>query len=203
MLFMAFAANLVIVICEFLALGHIKEKGDILKYYTYLQNFLAMIASLFFCVFLPVCLTAGKPVPEFMKGLRYVTTCGLLAAMFVFLIFLGAGKKVSMTEDDFLCGFRPKTANFLLHYLCPVLSLVSFLLFEREIAPSHDIWTAIAPIPSCVYWITYLILSATKSWEEPYCFASAGEKTGLRNILSVLLIPLSFIAISYFLWNIP
>ena len=48
-------------------------------------------------------------------------------------------------------------ANIILHYICPILSLVSFLLFEREIKISNGIWTAIVAIPSCIYWITYII----------------------------------------------
>ena len=122
--------------------------------------------------------------------------------MFVFIVFLGAGKKIAITEDDFLFGFSPKTANIILHYICPILSLVSFVLFEREMNLSNGIWTGIVAIPSCIYWITYIILSVTKIWEEPYNFASQGEKNNICEILSVLLIPLSFIAFSFILWNV-
>ena len=202
MLIIAFIINLIIVICELCVLGHIKGKWNILKYYTYLQNFLTVIVSLTFSVCLGVCTLTNKMVPEFIKGLRYVTTCGLLATMFIFVVFLGAGKKIEITEDDFLFGFHPRTANIILHYICPVLSCVSFLLFEKEIHISNDIWTAIAPIPSCIYWVAYLILSLTKSWEEPYNFASHGEQNKIGDVLSVALIPLSFIFISYILWNL-
>lgn len=191
-----------IIICEFLTLGHIRGKRNILKYYTYLQNFLGLIASLIFCICLIVCIVSDSTIPEFVKGLRYVATCGLLATMFVFVVFLGAGKKIAITQDDFLPGFRPKTANIILHYICPILSLVSFVLFEREMNLSNGIWTGIAAIPSCIYWIIYILLSVTKLWEEPYNFAPQGKKNNIGEFLSVLLIPLSFLAISFILWNV-
>ena len=202
MLMIAFIINLIIIICEFLTLGHIRGKRNILKYYTYLQNFIGLIVSLIFCICLIICIVSDRTIPEFVKGLRYTATCGLLATMLIFIAFLGAGKKIQITEEDFLFGFSPKTANIILHYICPILSLVSFVLFEREITLSNGIWTGIVAIPSCIYWIIYTVLSVTKLWEEPYNFASQGEKNNIGEILSILLIPLSFIAISFILWNI-
>ena len=52
MLIMALILNLVILGCELYALGHIKGKLNILKYYTYLQNFLSLIIS-FVCSVYP------------------------------------------------------------------------------------------------------------------------------------------------------
>ena len=202
MLIAAFIINVIIIICEFLTLGHIRGKRNILKYYTYLQNFIGLIVSLIFCISLIICIVSDRTIPELVKGLRYAATCGLLAAMLIFIAFLGAGKKIQITEDDFLVGFSPKTANIILHFICPILSLVSFVLFEREITLSNGIWTGIVAIPSCIYWIIYIVLSVTKLWEEPYDFASQGEKNNIGETLSVLLIPLSFIAISFVLWNI-
>ena len=201
MLITALIINTVIVISEFVTLGHIRGKQNILKYYTYLQNFLALIASLIFSVCSVVCLISGRAIPESIRGLRYVATCGLLATMFMFIVFLGSGKKIAITEDDFLPGFRPVTANIIFHYICPILSSVSFLLFEREITVSNGIWTAIAAVPSCVYWIAYMILSLTNAWDEPYNFASPGKNGKIWDILSVFLIPFSFIGISFILWN--
>ena len=202
MLIAAFIINLIIVICEFLTLGHIRGKRNILKYYTYLQNFIGLIVSFIFCICLIPCIVSDRTIPEFVKGLRYTATCGLLATMLIFIAFLGAGKKIQITEDEFVFGYSPKTANIILHYICPTLSLVSFVLFEREITLTNGVWTGIVAIPSCIYWIIYIVFSVTKRWEEPYDFASQGEKNNIGEILSVLLIPLSFVAISFILWNI-
>ena len=194
--------NLIMIVCEFCTLVRIRKKADILKYYTYLQNLLALLASIVFTVSLMIHMVSGREIPGFLRGIRYVATCGLVAAMVMFLTFLGAGKKISLTENDFLAGFSPKMANAVLHYLCPVLSVVSFVLFERELPLSDGIWTSIAAIPSCLYWIVYLVLSAAKLWEEPYAFAAQGCKNKLQEILPLALIPLLFIAISFVLWMV-
>ena len=80
--------------------------------------------------------------------------------------------------------------------------MLSFLVFERQIPPTNDIWTGIVAIPSCAYWVTYLILSAAKLWEEPYNFTPQKSKKNnhITETLSIIFIPLSFIAISYILW---
>ena len=88
MLIAAFLINLIIIICEFRTLGHIRGKGNILKYYTYLQNFIGLIVSLLFCICLIGCTVSGRTIPEFVKGLRYTATCGLLATMLIFITFL-------------------------------------------------------------------------------------------------------------------
>ena len=202
MLITALILNLVILVCELYALGHIKGKLNILKYYTYLQNFLSLITSLICSVYLTISITSGEMMPEFVKGLRYVTTCGLVATMFIFIVFLGNGKRIAMTEDDILPGFSSQKANIIFHYVCPIVSLLSFVIFERHIDLTNVIWTGIVAIPSFIYWIVYIVLSKTKLWKEPYDFTEASKKNNILEILTVLLIPLSFIAISFVLWNI-
>ena len=202
MLKMALFINLIIIILELYTLVHIRRKTDILKYYTYLQNLLELFVSCVFCISLIVCMVYSREIPEFVRGLRYVATCGLAAAMFTFLTVLGAGKKIAITEDDFHKRLSPRFANAVLHYVCPILSLVSFLFFERELLLADGIWTSIAAIPSCLYWIIYIILSVTKSWEEPYAFMTQGAKSKLQEVLTFFLLPISFIAISFVLWMI-
>ena len=202
MLECAIFINIVIVICELYILRHITGKLNILKYYTYLQNFLALMVSLIFSIVVIVCIISNRAVPEYIRGLRYIAACGLIATMFIFIVFLGRGKKVAIMEDDFLVGCNSKIANSVLHYICPILSLVSFVLFEREIPLSNGIWTSIVAIPSCLYWMIYIVLSLTKLWKEPYDFASQGDKGRLYECLPFFLIPLSFVALSFILWSI-
>ena len=201
MLKIALFVHSIIIFCELYTLGHIRRKTDLLKYYTYLQNFLTLFVSFVFFVYLVMHLVSEREIPAVLKGLRYTVTCGLVAAMFIFLVVLGAGKKMAITEDDFLGGFSPKMANAILHYICPALSLISFVLFEKELPLSNGIWTSIAAIPSCLYWIIYMILSATNLWEEPYPFAAQGGKGKMQEVLLYCLVPLSFVAISFVLWT--
>ena len=55
-------------------------------------------------------------------------------------------------------------------------------------------------IPSCLYWIIYLILSSLKLWKEPYEFSKSKNK--IYDILLFIGIPISFILISFVLWNV-
>ncbi len=202
MLICALLINVSIVFCESYALWHIKNKLNILKYYTYLQNFLALITSMIFSIAVLTCIISDTTIPEYVEGLRYIATSGLVATMFIFIVFLGAGKKSKITKDDIYPGCSPQVVNILLHYACPVLSWISFLLFEKDISLSNGIWTSIVSLPSCLYWTVYLILSLTHRWQEPYNFQSNGKKTFLPELVSFVLIPLSFIIISFLLWNI-
>ena len=202
MLKIALFINLIIIFCELYTLGHIRKKTDLLKYYTYLHNLLALLVSIVFFICLIVCMVTDREIPEFIRGIRYIATCGLVATMLMFLTILGGGKKIALTEDDFLSEFSPEIANAVLHYICPLLSLGSFVLFEREIPLLNGIWTSIAAIPSCLYWIIYIILSATKSWEEPYAFTAQESKSKIQEVIPFLLLPLLFIAISFVLWTV-
>lgn len=202
MLKMALLTNLIIIICEVYTLGHIRKKTDILKYYTYLHNLIALLVSVVFTIGLIAHMVSDREIPEFLRGLRYIATCGLVATMLIFLTILGGGKKISLTDDDFLSGFSPKIANAVLHYICPVLSVFSFLLFERELPLLNGIWTIVTAIPSCLYWIVYIILSAAKFWEEPYNFTVQESKSKIHEVLPFFLIPFLFIAISFVLWTV-
>lgn len=202
MLKMALLTNLIIIICEVYTLGHIRKKTDILKYYTYLHNLIALLVSVVFTIGLIAHMVSGREIPEFLRGLRYIATCGLVATMLIFLTILGGGKKFSLTDDDFFTGFSPKIANAVLHYICPVLSVFSFLLFERELPLLNGIWTSVTAIPSCLYWIVYIILSAAKFWEEPYDFTVQESKSKIHEVLPFFLIPFLFIAISFVLWTV-
>ena len=51
MLTAALIINIIIILCEVVTLFHIKNKRDILKYYTYLQNFIALVVSVIFTVY--------------------------------------------------------------------------------------------------------------------------------------------------------
>lgn len=200
---LALLFNLIIIGCEIYTFIKLRKKIDILKYYTYIQNFLTLVSSIIFSIYLVFAIFLNSTIPEFAKGLRYVTTCGLLATTFIYIVFLSSNSKNVITEKDFKTELSPKKANFILHYFCPIISAISFVALERQIPLNNSIWTALVMLPSCLYWIMYLILSATKLWEEPYNFSSKSKKKNiLLEILTVISLPVSFILISFVLWNI-
>jgi len=169
-LVLAIMLNIAIVLIEGAIFVKVKNKLNILKFYTFLQNFIALVISIVFCVYAVRELFGYGNVPELIKGLRYTATCGLAATMFVFAFFLAprfrSGKSNSHT--DIFGGLEPGKANILLHYLCPIISIVSFVLFERGTTLTDSELTGYAAIPSCTYWIIYIFLTVAHLWKEPY-----------------------------------
>lgn len=192
--------NVIIIISEIYVLSRLKKKRELFKYYTYLQNFLCLIVSIIFCVYIMGNMISDLVIPEYVRGLRYVVTTGLIFTSFIYIILLSPNKNNVISNKDFK-GIKGSTANIVLHYLCPLLSLISFVVFERNIDLDTNIWTLLVAIPSCLYWIIYLILSITKLWEEPYDFSSK-KNNKLLDLLIIICIPLFFIIISFILWNI-
>ena len=203
-LIMALMFNLLLIIIEGATFLKVKNKLNILKFYTFLQNFIALAISILFCGFAIIELLGYGNVPELIKGLRYTATCGLAATMFVFAFFLApkfkSGKSKSHT--DLFGGLEPKKANLLLHYICPIISIVSFLLFERGTVLTDSEWTGYAAIPSCTYWVIYIFLTITHLWKEPYGLTSSRteRKNHLIGILLLIAIPALFILLSYVLY---
>lgn len=200
-LYISLLLNLIIIVCELKTLSKIKNKIDIIKYYTYLQNLITLITSIIFSIYLVITIFNNKNIPEFVRGLRYIATCGLTATMFIYVLFLSKNKNNVLTKEDFIGNFNPKIANFILHYFCTIISLLSFIFFEKSIILTDPNWTGYAAIPSCLYWIIYLILSTFNLWKEPYYFTPK-KKNILLEIIIMLTIPLSYILISFILWNI-
>ena len=192
--------NVIIIISEIYVLSRLKKKRELFKYYTYLQNFFCLIVSIIFCVYIMGNMISDLVIPEYVRGLRYVVTTGLIFTSFIYIILLSPNKNNVISNKDFK-GIKGSTANIVLHYLCPLLSLISFVVFERNIDLDTNIWTSLVAIPSCLYWIIYLILSITKLWEEPYDF-SCKKNNKLLDLLIIICIPLFFIIISFILWNI-
>lgn len=126
------------------------------------------------------------------------------AVMFVFAIFLAprfkSGK--SQSNTDLFEGLEPKKANLLLHYICPIISIMSFLLFERGTVLTDSEWTGYAAILSCTYWILYIFLTITHLWNEPYGLMVSGteKKNHIIGILLLMAIPALFILLSYVLY---
>ena len=206
LLIVALLFNIIITACEIWALKGLRRKVDILKYYTFFQNAFALVVSIVFSIYLLMSIIGNLAIPEYIKGLRYTATTGLLTAMFVYFVILApSGKEENLlTENDFLAGYSHRKENFILHILCPMVSLLSFVCFERQITLSSSEWTGYVAIPSCLYGLIYLFLSLTHLWKEPYNFTQSKnkKKQPLLIVLNIATIPISFILISFVLWNI-
>ena len=191
-----------IVWMEWSTLRRLRRKQDLAKYYTYLSNLTAAIASALYIA----AIILGFSVSPWLKGLRFTATYMLLIAMAVFTFVLLPGGKAgnTITDEDFI-EIPPEKANLILHYLCPALSAVSFLLLERQPVLENSGWMLFAISPTIVYWTVYLILSAAKRWKDPYGFFEPSDQpknlfTALTDILIFLLIPALSMGLNYLLW---
>ena len=202
----ALALNIAIIAMECFTLSRLSCKKDILKYYTYLSNLIALIGSSVFVSVTALNLLSGSPVPVWLKGLRFTSTYMLLTAMFVFSLVLLPGHKSdnTITADDFT-GISPKLANLILHYLCPFLSAASFLMLERQPVLASPEWTLYAAIPTILYWIVYLVLTVCNLWEDPYGFSKPRKSSGtvistIADIFMFAAIPVLSMGLDHLLW---
>lgn len=198
MLIIALIINILIIVSEVYVLSKVKKKKDIIKYYTFINNLLCLIISIVFVIGL-VLYVLNYNYLDIIRGLRYVVTCNMMSVMIMYLLFIGNDKNNRLCNNDFINCFNYKIGNLFVHYICPLLSFISFIFFERDIYISNSIWTTIAAVPSILYWIVYGFLSSFKLWDEPYQFSSNNK---IVDIIKILLIPIIFIGISFILWNI-
>lgn len=184
--------NILIILLEIYVFKSIKRKKDIFKYYTFYQNLLLFLASINYLIFMNINL-------DIARGVRYVATTGAITAALIYFTLLSNNQKNRIQKKDVNKNFNPKFINFLVHGLCPVLALLNTCYFETK--PYYnvsDIWTGIAALPSIIYAIYLIYFTVTKKWDEPYEFKSKNKFT---EVLSIVLIPITFILISYFLWQ--
>lgn len=197
-LFIALILNLLVIGINTIVLLKVKRKQDIIKYYTYFHAAVLTVINIMYSIYIVLYLLFDNVIPEYIKGLKYVSICGVLMASFVYVVFLSRKESNRFNENDFN-GFNPKFANIFLHYVSPFIMLLSFVFFERSIELNNSIWTILTIIPTALYWIIYLVFSVFKVWNEPYDFSSENK---FFEIISYISIPVVFILISFIIWNI-
>lgn len=197
-LFIALILNLFVIGIDTIVLLKVKRKQDIIKYYTYFYAALLTVINIICSIYIVLYLLFDNVIPEYIKGLKYVSICGVLMASFVYVVFLSRKESNRFKVDDFK-GLNPKLANIFLHYVSPLVMLLSFVFFERSIELNNSIWTVLAIVPTALYWLMYLVFTILKVWNEPYDFSSGNK---LFEIISYISIPVAFILISFILWNI-
>jgi hypothetical protein len=198
--------NLAVMASSGITLCRLRRKKDILKYYTYLSNLIALLGSTVFVAVSLWNLISGNYTPIWLKGVRFTSTYMLVTTLFVFSLVLLPSHKSgnTITAADFI-GISPKLANLILHYLCPAISAISFILLERQPILAGSQWTLYAALPTIAYWTVYLILTATNLWKDPYGFSNFNKNNGpaispLAGAAMFLLIPAMSMGLDYLLW---
>ena len=163
---MAFAANLLMVVLELLGLYQVRSmlSWKLVVFYTQLSNLIAFGTSVLF-LFLP----AGELVL-----LRYLSTCMLMMTFCVtaFVLIPMGGKP----EKLLLSG------NGLYHHLlCPLLSLASYVFFEKHIT---SFWAVLLPAGiTLFYGLTMVALNAKRLVDGPYPFFKIKQQSALATVV--------------------
>ena len=155
------------------------------RYFTIDSNLLAALSSLVLLVTLPW-RKRGAGAPRWLWTLRLAATVGVLVTFAVVMVFLAPIRGYAYMLDG---------PDLYLHFVCPVLYALSFLLLEREagVPARQALWGL---VPVLVYGVFYLTLTvALRRWPDFYFFNQGGLWP-----LSAALVLAATAAISLGLW---
>ena len=141
-----------------------KDPLPLFRYFTVLSNILCAIASL--AVVIAWCF--GEP-PLWVLILKFAGTAAVTVTMLTVLLVLGPLShewKELLTKEQLL-----------LHLICPLLALVSLLVFERPYAPAWLIAIGFAPVPlyAVLYWYKVIHVPEERKWPDFYGFNRNGK----------------------------
>ena len=122
----ALCVNALIVVFEVIALvlSLIDQGLGSFQFYTQDSNYLAMAASLCFCVYGARHLCGKGEIPGWVHSFRYVTVSCLMVTFFVVILVL-----MPMMGENALYMLYGGSMLYQ-HTLCPLLAAVSFFAFE-------------------------------------------------------------------------
>ena len=179
----ALCANLLIVILEIIALilSLIEQGPASFLFYTQDSNYLAMAASLLFCVYAVKEMREKGVVPVWLYSLRYITVSCLMVTFFVVVFVL----MPMMGEYALVMLYRG--SMLYQHTLCPFLAVFSFFVFEmKSVLPKTDIIKAL--IPTFIYALITIILNICKVVNGPYPFLMVYSQPWYMSILWCIII---------------
>lgn len=135
------------------------------KFYTQLSNLFTLVVSGGFVAY-GICLLVYKKlnIPMWLKLLRFMSTSCLALTIIVVVAVLAPMTGAGGYQILMFTG-----SSIIHHFLCPVLSIVSFVFFELkpELKLCHTIY---ALIPTVAYAVVLLALNLFKVLEGPYPF---------------------------------
>lgn len=162
------------------------SRKSFFRYFTTLSNLLCALAS----AVVIVCQLCGG-LPMWAIVFKYVGTCAVTVTMMTVLLFL-----LPLSKDWKLVLWG---GDLVLHLICPLLALVSFIFFEKQPMPA---WVIILGVLSVVlYGLLYcrkvIFAPEERRWNDFYCFNMHGKWK-----LSCVLMLLGSALIALALWAV-
>lgn len=180
---LALASNIVLIVLAGLGLYFSIVDKNAFLYYSDNAGMFALISSIIYAI---VILT--KKEPNFLSlALRYVSTTCLV------LTFVGTFYVATTTGENYLDSFI-KGSHLFNNLLCPIVSFVSFTMFEgdRRLNKKKTIWYAL--IPTVIYGIIMLVCNVTNAFTGPYSFMMINDNpVYLTVIVFVVTIILNYV----------
>lgn len=149
-----------------------------LQYYTIDSNIFACVSS----IFLVAALLIKRKTPKWVHRLRFYATSCITVTFVVVLVILIP-----------LAGFRRlpellfRGPNLWQHTVCPLLSIISFIFFEKEVKLEKD-QSMYALVPTLIYGIVTLILNFLRTITGPYVFLLVYEQSGWMTFMWMIII---------------
>ncbi len=192
----AIIVNGCIVILEIIGfILSIKGLGlSMFQYYTQDSNYFALFASVLFEIFAIRSLVKNQSLPNWVASVRYMATCCLSLTFLVVLFVL-------IPMSGFTNALFMLTSGSMLYYhlLCPILCVVSFLLFETDTAlEQKNMWASM--IPTTIYAIVIVFLNLIQTIRGPYPFLYIYEQPVFVSVVWVFVILGIALLISWLLW---
>ena len=156
---LALGSNILLIVLASLGLYFSIVDKNAFLYYSDNAGMFVLSSSIIYVI---VILT--KKEPNFLSlALRYVsTTCLVLTLVGTFYV-------ATTTGENYLDSFI-KGSHLFNNLLCPIVSFVSFTMFEgdRRLNKKKTIWYAL--IPTVIYGIIMLVCNVTNTFTGPYSF---------------------------------
>ena len=180
----AFILNVIIIVLEIIGIAISYHNGGIknLVYYTVDSNILALIS----CVLFVIVMMQGRK-SKFVSMLRYIATVNL-ALTFTIVVFVFVPMCIPYGYDA-VAEILYRGAQWSHHLLCPLFSMISFVLFEKSdilFENRHDIEkknSKIATVFTFAYAIVLVILNICKVVRGPYPFLLVYEQPVWTSVL--------------------
>lgn len=161
----------------------ITDRGtEIFEYYTQISNILGVISI--------VLLIFDRKESAFTTVFRFTSVSMMILTLIIALFVLApfatelTGKLVYLINSNGLYH----------HVLCPLLSLISYVFFEKHVRRKYVILIPLGI--SCVYAVTMIVLNYLNRAEGPYPFFQIDEIGFVKTLIWFIVLGVSDVVVS-------